>query len=1464
MKKQQFNIKGSRCDYSFHTQESDYARRMYNMRIVTDKDAGTYVLENEQGTTLCTCTQKPNVTSYSPTTYGFPPSSTHTLIGCYYVQNKLYLFFAKNNRIVDPKDLVFEVTISNTSYQIKTLAEENLNFNKEHPLQIVSYYESEVLHKLYFIDGINYLTSIKINEYNGVYKVNTLSSINSQLSSISFNVYVQDGGGTFKPSIRSYGCIFLDAYGITTNCILDNIKYEIANYDGKPNAPDTVLNKAITVKVYFDQTIKDAYEYIKLYSFSRESYYGETIVQSVYKSNANINLKTATREGDKYFVTFIDYNNGEADTINNIQLSSLNIISNAISTNSEYLLLGNNKYSSNSAVEEIVKLDKTMVDITFSQEKQVIVSNSSNSNLNYEGFCAEPQTVINNTKYYFKSGEQYRLGYQLYYDKGNISDIIPLAYNSQGFTVKIPSYNNTAVTENNGKYYTKKYIIYIRILPSGLKLLKNANVVSIKFYFLQNEPSEKKIFAQCAFLPAIQFYYTNYLRFQGIISDCNKDSKNSFCAPMTFFRPGYTKDNYQRYNFCQPIRPFSKLWEKKINSSTNYLDIGLKYNNEYNYSVSRSDGFVSNASCFFTDYPYLFDGTMNTAQSQRAFSDGDFNIVRLAPNVGELISADIGFADNSLMSMNNLQLCYAGLLFHSICAYNNTGTNSNVPLYVLGHANYGNYAWKYSGDTGTSDNVLTDYFCYSPQNNMWWAQSRGSIDQKAFVINKFLYPALLDYVLDINILTTGLYLHLPTFKFMNITDSGYAYRDANNIYPSYMGITNLYNTTFNVNDFGKPNANGFSYSLGYQTEDRAKRTITCTWKNPRKQKSILCYFPINVDNNAPNLAGYVGPYAWLNANDDSTTPILELLQKKVTYNVNNQNWIEAQSVPVYKLYFSKENFIHGQSFILDIGDTTISQYLYEVANVNGNDNFTAKVSSVYGDTATDAQIMSYKSYDPASNPCSVNSYVICPLETQLSLYYENFNLSTLLNKSWDFKEADQVKINNVFNDRRSFLQFQQYNEAEIKGTELKNEIIALGPKQPNELNDRWLNLSNNNIQTYYLNGEYGAINSLKSIDNAVYAFTDKAIFKVGFNQTSSIPSSTQYLQMARNPSFTGDYIIAEVGCNDNEKVLQTTNGLYLLSNTHKELYSIQGDKVSAMGLMKFNKSALQHFNYDKWNPYYNSGAKLRYNAHYNELYILDGGDKQASNAIERSDENLTLKRMYYLDDDKIPRCLAYSELLGEFTSYYDYWYSPYWFFIGNTQYSISEDNKIYQMHTGKYSQFYQFIIRDGFKTKNIPICSQVSFTIIHNQEIDKNKTLYSISYSGGLYTKNTPIDQRKLAYSNTTDMAGYTETKRGFQISAVEKLRIKNDYQDTGIIDVSQNLTSGINSYIPQYSKQKLQTWNILIPRDSFKTIGMNKYKNQRMQNTWNEITVALPTTTDEFVYGNKAAKIWSLTLNYN
>jgi len=56
-----------------------------------------------------------------------------------------------------------------------------------------------------------------------------------------------------------------------------------------------------------------------------------------------------------------------------------------------------------------------------------------------------------------------------------------------------------------------------------------------------------------------------------------------------------------------------------------------------------------------------------------------------------------------------------------------------------------------------------------------------------------------------------------------------------------------------------------------------KRTLTSTWHIPRKQKSILCYFPTNKNPAAANISGYVGPYAWLNLDDDSTTPIIELV-----------------------------------------------------------------------------------------------------------------------------------------------------------------------------------------------------------------------------------------------------------------------------------------------------------------------------------------------------------------------------------------------------------------------------------------------------------------------------------------------------------------------------------------------------------------------------------------------------------
>jgi hypothetical protein len=122
----------------------DYARRMYNIRLATDASAGIYVLENEIGNTRCVCTQPiPKKTDTgrpildADTLSGLPRYDYYTVVGSYYVQNKLYLFFANNKHLKGATgvDYIVEVTFSSKdSYACKVLIRENLSLLPDHPL----------------------------------------------------------------------------------------------------------------------------------------------------------------------------------------------------------------------------------------------------------------------------------------------------------------------------------------------------------------------------------------------------------------------------------------------------------------------------------------------------------------------------------------------------------------------------------------------------------------------------------------------------------------------------------------------------------------------------------------------------------------------------------------------------------------------------------------------------------------------------------------------------------------------------------------------------------------------------------------------------------------------------------------------------------------------------------------------------------------------------------------------------------------------------------------------------------------------------------------------------------------------------------------------------------------------------------------------------------------------------------
>ena len=1492
MKKQLYNIKGSRCDYSFHTQMEDYARRMYNIRLATDASAGIYVLENEIGNTRCVCTQPiPKKTDTgrpildADTLSGLPRYDYYTVVGSYYVQNKLYLFFANNKHLKGATgvDYIVEVTFSSKdSYACKVLIRENLSLLPDHPLQIVSYYESEVLHKLYFIDGVNTLQVLNLIslELTTIKSYDKMTSINTYASQIKIQVNVQDDGiSTFKPSIRSYGVQFLNAYGQASNCLLDSVQYEIANFDGTANSSDSYTQKTITVTVIFPKSIINYFKYLRLYSFSKESYHGEWTVMSVLPTNQDIYLDASRyqleeNDANTYKVIIVDDPSAsELTTINNlnIQPTSNIIVPQTMCTNGEYLLLGNNSYSSTATAYIYQNSELTKDDITISVNecgKKVPVGYTNESITTVNSFIQYTSTIHNSTKFYFKPGEVYTLGYQLYYDSGMVSDIIPLLVNKKNYTIQIHTWLNTTNKQNN--YYEEDNVNYVyrptiqvQLTNSGVTKLEAIGVVGIKFYFAEKQKlTERRILSQCVYIPNVmrltskKILSRDWLRFTpgnspragGSYVNVN-DTKDLVLFPIQFFR---AESSNSHVGYCTDYECTTSI--SRVITISDLSELTLAY--------SLKDKTINGSYRVpqVTDYPML--------NSDACFINKDtterFPIhTCLSPFHVELLSPV--FEYNTIKALTQYKLQIVGFIDAPVTAVE---SHSQKTMKVFPNWSHNIEVALHGADGTISPTTKATALLYQPVNVIWWGSYR-QIGYTNYEWSKFTKILLYNTPVDINLLNVQHTKDLKLFQLNKGQSVRYTFSDypsyfsdirdiqekqACNIYPFVGGgaaCNFYYKTSLWEDSFGRK----FNEDNNHA---QVARTLTFSVNAIARHSSIECYTPercaCNIDFSNGN-------------NSILDLPrVLELYTDKF-FILYQYKWIPS-SLQVESINTNIKE--------LNIGDTTFSNYICHINLADAADVNADVVSTfiVYPDTA-DANGKSVNlneedgtgfplaeaGYTGERNAATVNSYLSFPIETQYNCYY-NESLLSLLETQADISPT----LNMVFEDHTPIVQFSTWNQAEIKNNIYRNEIVALGPKTTNSLQDKWLDLSPNNVQNYYLNGEYGAINSLKSVGNTVYAFTDKAIFHVGFNQTSSIPSTSQYIQLARNPAFTGDYIISEVGCNDNEKVLQTTNGLYLLSNTHKELFSIQGDKVNGMGLMKFNKSAIENFHFDKWDPYNKKGSILRYNSHYQEVYIIDpcydlDGEDNYIEFNERAEYNhIQVSGDFKYTDAYYPgyyhpKCLTYSEKLGEFTSYYDYWFSPYWFNIDDAQYSISELNRIYRMHVGTPNEFY-----------DSKVCSQVSITLVHNKDIDKNKILYSLTYSGGLYESQTKENQQiaQQYWENPSKIV----TRNNFQMSAIADIRVKNDFQDSGVIDVLP-YTSKQNAYIPQYSKQKFQSWNVLVPRDALQTIGKNKYNLNRIQNSWNEVTIGLNwydqnNAKTASVLKNKYAKIWNLTLNYN
>ena len=345
------------------------------------------------------------------------------------------------------------------------------------------------------------------------------------------------------------------------------------------------------------------------------------------------------------------------------------------------------------------------------------------------------------------------------------------------------------------------------------------------------------------------------------------------------------------------------------------------------------------------------------------------------------------------------------------------------------------------------------------------------------------------------------------------------------------------------------------------------------------------------------------------------------------------------------------------------------------------------------------------------------------------------------------------KLNKVYSQKNNLFNYRVLNKEVFNLNAFPNLITWTKNKQLGSTIDYWTNITM--ASTLDLNGELGQLTSLQLFNNNLFAFQEKGISQILYNENVQIASTEGLpIEIANSGKVSGKrYISNQIGCSNKWSMCTTPQGIYFIDDFNKGIYTFNGKLTDISSNLGFRSWITQNSNSAIWNP------------------------KDFNNFVSYYDN--TTGEVLFINKDN---CLAYSELLKQFTSFYSYENTPYISVLQDRVLSI-KDNNIWAFREGDYNMFYG---------KYNPFYT----TVIANPEPTKDKVF------------------------NTLEFRADSWNYRGELIdSTFDTLRVWNEYQ-VGKSNLYKDLGR------PSTLKKKFRMWRANIPRDACNN-------RDRMRNPW-------------------------------
>ena len=267
-------------------------------------------------------------------------------------------------------------------------------------------------------------------------------------------------------------------------------------------------------------------------------------------------------------------------------------------------------------------------------------------------------------------------------------------------------------------------------------------------------------------------------------------------------------------------------------------------------------------------------------------------------------------------------------------------------------------------------------------------------------------------------------------------------------------------------------------------------------------------------------------------------------------------------------------------------------------------------------------------------------------------------------------------MNDVYSQPNNFFNYRSINPNKLNLDNFHNSITWTKTKTAGELIDTWTNITL--ASTLDLDGDKGDVRALRRFNNNILAFQDRGISQILYNENMQISSTDGVpIEIANSGKVNGKrYISDRIGCTNKWSMCETSNGIYFIDDITKGIFLFNGqlDNLSdRLGFHSWINRASDSI--DIWNPVDFDG--------FVTYYDKVNGD------------------VFFISKDE---CLAFSEPLGQFSSFYSYEKMPYFINLedrgiafntkdGGTLYRPWLHNEgDYNMYFGKYQPFYTTVI----------------------------------------------------------------------------------------------------------------------------------------------------------------------------